>query len=63
VEWTRGPRLADACWDRGSAAHRQVLTWLTGGGAAAVEAAFDAETREDVLGLLEEVHFVLMALP
>ncbi|GAB2811769.1 hypothetical protein GCM10027176_15340 [Actinoallomurus bryophytorum] len=62
VEWTRGPRLADAFWDRGSVAHRQVLTWLTDGGAAtAVEAAFDAETREDVLGLLEELHAVLAA--
>jgi hypothetical protein len=60
VEWTRGPRLADAFWDRKGAAHRQVLAWLTGGGAAiAVEAAFEAETREDVLGLLEEIRGVL----
>jgi hypothetical protein len=60
VRWTRGPRLADAFWDRESVAHRQVLTWLTGGAAAvAVEAAFAAETREDVLGLLEETHSVL----
>jgi hypothetical protein len=60
VEWTRGARLADAFWDRKGAAHRQVLAWLTGGGAAtAVEAAFEAETREDVLGLLEEIHCVL----
>jgi hypothetical protein len=59
VEWTRGPRLADAFWDRGSVAHRQVLTWLTGGATVAVETAFDAETREDVLGLLEQIHSVL----
>lgn len=63
MRWTRGPRLADAFWDRGSVAHRQVLTWLTGGDAAvAIEAAFAAETREDVLGPLEEIHSVLATL-
>jgi hypothetical protein len=62
VGWTRGSRLADAFWDRKGPAHRQVLAWLTGGGVAgAVEAAFEAETREDVLGLLAEIHTALTA--
>ncbi len=62
VEWTRGPRLADAFWDRGSAAHVRVVEWLTGGrAAAAVEAAFAAETREDVLELLDQIHPALIA--
>jgi hypothetical protein len=57
VSWTNGPRLTDAFWDRKSAAYGQVVAWLTGGrAAAAVEAAFAAETREDVLELLDAIH-------
>jgi hypothetical protein len=57
VRWAGGPRLVDAFWDRKSAAYGQVVTWLTGGrAAAAVEAAFAAETREDVLELLDAIH-------
>jgi hypothetical protein len=57
VRWMDGPRLTDAFWDRKGAAHGQVVAWLTGGrAAAAVEAAFAAETREDVLELLDVIH-------
>ena len=55
VRWVDGPRLAGAFWGRESAG--QVVAWLTDGrAAAAVEAAFAAETREDVLELLDAVH-------
>jgi hypothetical protein len=52
-----GGRLTNAFWDRRGPAYRQVLAWLTGGpAAAAVEAAFAAQTREPVLELLAAVH-------
>jgi hypothetical protein len=57
VRWVDGPRLTNAFWDRESTAYGQVVTWLTGGrAAAAVETAFTTETREDVLELLDAIH-------
>ncbi|WP_431901130.1 hypothetical protein [Nonomuraea sp. bgisy101] len=59
-----GQRLTNAFWDRRSAAYRQLLTWLTGGpAAAAVEAAFAAETREPVLERLAAIHPALLPSP
>ncbi|MGH3376899.1 MAG: hypothetical protein ACRDP6_19395 [Actinoallomurus sp.] len=60
MRWTDAPRLVDAYWPRDGAANRQVIAWLTGGpAAAAVEAAFRPETREDVLGLLADLEPLL----
>jgi hypothetical protein len=57
VRWSSPPQLTDAFWDLRGTAHRLVIDWLTGGrAAAAVRAAFDAESREDLLGLLDEVY-------
>jgi hypothetical protein len=57
VRFTSPTRLTDAFWDVRSTGHGQVIAWLTGGRAAtAVETAFDAESREDVLRLLDEVY-------
>lgn len=57
VEWGVESRLKDAFWDRSGPGHRQLIRWLTGGDAAtAVEVAFAAETREDVLQLLDDIH-------
>ncbi|MGV9777699.1 hypothetical protein [Streptosporangium sp. NPDC003464] len=56
-----GKRLTNAFWDRHSPAYQQTLTWLTGGpAAAAVEAAFAAQTREPLLELLAEIHPALL---
>ncbi|MEV4068030.1 hypothetical protein [Nonomuraea dietziae] len=55
-----GRRLTNAFWNRDSPAHEQALTWLTGGpAAAAVEAAFARESREDLLELLTAIHAVI----
>jgi hypothetical protein len=55
VLWRPAPLLL-GFWKRG-AAHQQVVSWLTGGAAArAVAAAFDRETREEVLQLLAEIY-------
>jgi hypothetical protein len=60
VHWTGLPSLADTYWAQDGDGHRQVIAWLTGGRAAdAVEAAFAAEDREDVLELLDEIHSVV----
>jgi hypothetical protein len=60
VRWSPTTRLADAYWDVHGSAHRQVITWLTAGAAgAAVRAAFETETRDDVLELLADLDAVL----
>ncbi|MEV0405492.1 hypothetical protein [Actinoallomurus sp. NPDC050550] len=59
VEWRPGPRLI-LFWDRHGPGYRQVTAWLTDGRLAnAVEAAFEAESRDDVLELLAGIHAVL----
>ncbi|GAA4634928.1 hypothetical protein GCM10023196_078420 [Actinoallomurus vinaceus] len=59
VEWWPDPRLI-VFWDRHGPGYRQVITWLTDGRlVAAVEAAFEGETRDDVLELLAEIHTAL----
>jgi hypothetical protein len=59
VEWRPDPRLI-LFWDRHGPGYRQVIAWLTDGRlVAAVEAAFGAETRDDVLELLAGIHTVL----
>lgn len=55
-----GRRLTNAFWNRDSPAYEQAVTWLTGGpAAAAVEAAFAREGREDLLELLTAIHTVI----
>lgn len=57
VNWSPDPQLTNAFWERGSAAYRQVLTWIGGGPATrAVEAAFERATSEPVLELLGIIH-------
>lgn len=56
-----GNRLTNAFWDRHGPAYQQTLTWLTGGpAAAAVEAAFAAQTREPLLELLATIQPALL---
>jgi hypothetical protein len=55
-----GPKLRNPFWEKESAAYGQVVAWLTGGRAlAAVERAFLAESRDEPLALLDEIHSVL----
>jgi hypothetical protein len=63
VRWWSPPQIT-AFWDVHGAAHRQVVEWLTGGRlVGAVETAFEAETREEILRLLAETHSWLTLTP
>ncbi|TMQ95561.1 hypothetical protein ETD83_22345 [Actinomadura soli] len=57
LTWRRGrPRLANAFWDTSSDPYQQVISWLTGGdAAAAVSAAIALTEDEAALELLMEI--------
>jgi hypothetical protein len=55
-----GPKLRNPFWEKESAGYREVVAWLTDGRAlAGVERAFENESRDEPLALLDEIHSVL----
>jgi hypothetical protein len=62
VTWpAAGPKPLNPFWDKETASYRETFTWLTDGRAlSAVEKAFERETDEEALSLLDEIHSVLV---
>ncbi|MFI0357305.1 hypothetical protein [Actinomadura sp. 9N407] len=55
-----GPKLRNPFWEKESAAYQETVAWLTDGRAlAAVERAFQNESQDEPLTLLDEIHSVL----